>query len=534
MADKKGAQRIRRRSEPGRAGGRKFSLLIYSVMGVCILLLGARFFYLMNKQSNVTDINTVTVDVYGEVRNPGSYRVPEGTTRFEVLQTAGIKPSSDVTGVFLNAQIDQGESISVDARSQVASLVQTSRLEFYFGSLSILSDKGRSRVVEEGMVINQGDRVLTEENTQAEISVGKGSRIDIGEFAEVQADKLDFEGESSDIELFQKSGKVWYKINQNKDDDFSVATEIVNVSTGRENADFIVNSSISRIEISCMNGLLLVERNDGSEDLNLITGQKVVVYDDGRPFEVKKISDDASLTGDFSKILRKKREMILQGRPFTFLFFTAPRCFILMSVDYNSRRVNAVKIPPNVSVHAFVQGFSTLQESVLYGGPVFARTLVEQIVNIPIPKYLVFRKHDIIRTIESMGGIELRLDEVAASQMGYEKQEQNLTGSRIVEYLKPSLSGEEDSYRRQLDVLRVMYEDVKSKNIVITGILSKQILSGLESNISADEVLRRYRQFMSKSGWEFKTYNLPVRVVQKDGRAVLEPILGECRQLLRG
>lgn len=96
------------------------------------------------------------------------------------------------------------------------------------------------------------------------------------------------------------------------------------------------------------------------------------------------------------------------------------------------------------------------------------------------------------------------------------------------------LSGEEDSYRRQFEVLRVLYEDVKSKNIVVTGILSKQILSGLESNISADEVLRKYRQFMSKSDWEFKTYNLPVRVVQKEGKAVLEPILGECMQLLRG
>lgn len=95
MADKKGAQRIKRRSGTGRAGGRRFSLLIYSVMGVCILLLGARLFYLMNKQSDVIDISTVTVDVYGEVRNPGSYRVPEGTTRFEILQTAGIKPLKD-------------------------------------------------------------------------------------------------------------------------------------------------------------------------------------------------------------------------------------------------------------------------------------------------------------------------------------------------------------------------------------------------------------------------------------------------------
>ena len=59
------------------------------------------------------DFREISVTIRGNVKKPGTYYVPYGTSRFEVLKVAGIKANSDINHVDVYAQADEGEKIDV-------------------------------------------------------------------------------------------------------------------------------------------------------------------------------------------------------------------------------------------------------------------------------------------------------------------------------------------------------------------------------------------------------------------------------------
>lgn len=508
---------------------------IYCFMVAILIWQAVQLIHTYTRESfTIEQQNSFIVNINGTVKNPGKYRVPIGTTNFEILQVAGVISTSDLSPFNLAAQVENDQNISVGSLKTPVAVKADAKLEFFFGDLTIITSSGVDRVPQEGMTLDQGDRILTEEKAQAELSVNAYSRIDMDNFAEITFDKIliDSTGKRA-VHVFQKNGACWYKITYSENADFfKCLTPLVNATVAGKGTDFTVDVKYSEIIINVNDGLLLVERTDGSDAINLISGQSAVINSDGRPIQITKLSQDVGITERFNQLTKSKADIILKQVPFNFLFCSPPYSFYLVSIQFDINNVRVIHLPYQTSVATFVQGFSTLQEAFLYGGVVFSTTLVERIISTRVPKHIVFDKDDIVRTVASIGGLKINVDEKASSILKSKKGETVLKGQDIISFLLPSVSGFEDSERRQMAVIKNIFEQIQSKNIVLSTLLIEQILSNIESNITVGETMQQYNNFLARKNWTFKSYRLPVRSVKEGSKIIYEPILEESRKIL--
>ncbi len=511
-----------------------FHFVIYTAILSAFAWQSYKLFIDLRSRGSRNALESIVVNVNGNVKRPGRYEVPYGTSHFEILRVAGIRNTSDLTPFNLTAQVESDQEMDVGTLEKPVAVKANARLEFFFGEITIISAEGRDRIPQEGMSIDEGDRILTEEKSQAELSVSTYSRIDMDNFSEITFDKigLDTEGRNV-IELFQKTGLSWYKIAYTeKDERFKTLTPLADATVSGKGADYTIDVKYSEVIINVLDGLLLIERPDGSDAMNLITGQSVTIFRDGRPFAVTKLSAEASATDRFNQLAKIKADIIMRHMPFNFLFFSSPAIYILVSVQFDKNTVHVVQLPANTSISFYVQGFTTLQESFLYGGVVFASTLIERIMNTRIQKYAVFDKDDIIRTATSIGGLKVPIDSKASAGLGIKKGTQLLKGQKIISFLNPSLSGYKDSEKRQVAILKGIFEQLQSKNIIVTSLFADQILTNIETNITATETMKHYNNFLSRKNWVFKSHALPIKIVRKENKTIYEPILEESRKLL--
>lgn len=503
-------------------------------MTLAIIWQSIKFISELKSKQSLNSFESIVVNIEGNVKQPGHYRVPVGTTTFEILKVAGVRTTSDLTPFNLTAQVESEKDISVGTLKSPVTIKLNVRLEFFFGEIAIISSEGRDRLPQEGMSIDEGNRILTEEKSQAELSLNVYSRVDMDNFSEIIFDKIGIDKDGKKvIELFQKAGLCWYQIvYTEKSEQFKILTPLADISVAGKGADFTVEVKYTETIINAVDGLLLVERSDGTDAINLIAGQSVIIHKDGRPFDVTKISAEINPTESFKQLAKTKADIIMRHMPFNFLFCSLPIVFYLVSVQFDRNTVHVINLPSQTSVRLFVHGFSTLQEAFLYGGVVLTSTLVERIMNTRIPKYAVFEKDDIIRTASSIDGLKISIDDKASAVLRIKKGTQTLLGQKIINFLKPSLSGYEDSEKRQISVLHSIFDQVRSKNIIVTSLLADQILSNIKSNITASETMKYYNNFISRRNWTFKSHSLPVETIKEKNKTIYEPILYESRALL--
>jgi len=500
--------------------------IIWQGYGICKNIISLRDF----KQ----DLLNVTIT--GNVLKPGLYRVPSGTTHFEILKVAGVLPNSDILSFNLASQLSDSQTIEVGTKSEPVTLKKDNkaiRLEFFFGAISVISSDGKSRPIQRGLEINVNDRLLTEENSQAELSVSNFSRIDVDNFSELNFDKINsLENNKEETWIFQKSGTSWYKIVYgNKNEVFKVSTPSANITVAGTGADFIVSIKQDRVEISNFDGLVFIERLTQTEALNLISGQSVNVFMDNRPFQVNPIMPENMPAERFSQLSKEKSVFILKHIPYNFLFCGLPGLFVLGSIKYDENKIYITNIPHQLSVADYILGCSTLDQAFLYGGPVLVSTVLEQIMSMRIPKYLILEKEDLIRILQTLGGLEIDVDDKAASVLNIPKGKQKLSSKQLSVFLKPSLTGFEDFKNRQMKIMGAIVDALSSKNIVLTIILAQQLLANIQTNISPSDLMEEYNKFITVKNWDIKEISFPAYQSVRDGKNVLEPKLEECKKL---
>lgn len=514
-----------------------FHLGVYGVLLTGIAWQGMELLRSTRDPGVISDLKSFHVRVDGNVRRPGVYSVPEGTTQFEILKVAGIRPTSDISQFILSNQIEENSALNIGTLDEPVQLAQAqaARLEFFFGEISVIASDGRSAPSYEGLTIATGDRVLTEASSQAEISLGTNSRVDIDNFSELVFDKIGITQNNRKVtELFQRSGACWYKIvyQKTKDEMFKSITHSAEVTVGGSGADFLIEVQNDQVQINLIDGLLLVERPDGNEALNMISGQSITVFRDGRPFQVTRLTPDINVHERFSQLSREKMSYMSRSMPLNLLFCGTPAVFYAISVQFEKSEVHSVRIPAELLIEQFAQGISTLDQAFLYGGPVFASTFIERILNIRIPKFCVFDKDDLIRTANSIGGVSAPLDQKAATHLNLSKGSHKISGKQLAIYLSPAISGTEDAANRQSDILKSVYDELRSKNITLTLLLADQILGNAETNFSASEMMEQYAKFNTRSNWTYKEHTLPTRKEKRGKRACRDPIIEECVKLL--
>ncbi len=519
---------------------KKFSVVtacIYVALAGATLWQGVLLFRQLRLQHHGTDIAMIDVAVEGNVRRPGRYRVAPGTTQFEILQVAGIRPTSDISAFNLMTQLDSSSELDVGTLDKPVGISEeafAARLEFFFGEISVVGGDGRSVPQHEGLAISPGDRILTEASSQAELSMGSYSRIDMDNFAEVVFDKIGkAENDRIVVDLFQKTGACWYKMVYTKNSElFKINTVPVTISVGGSGADFFVDAQSDRIVINLMDGLLLVERTGGGEAINMISGQSAVIFTDERPFQVTKLTPDISVNERFAQLSREKVNYLSRQMPLNILFCGTPAVFYFINVHYERGTYTVVHLPGGLLIEQFANGISTLDQAFLYGGPVMVATFVERILDTRIPKYIVFDKNDIIKLAGVMGGLETNVDQRAAGYLKVAQGKQRLADQALVQYLSPAISGIGDATMRQSDALRGLFDALQSKSMVPTLLLADQIISSTETNFSATEIMDQYSKFSEKTNWRYRDLTIPATSVKRYNRTCFDPQLDKCKALL--
>ncbi len=478
------------------------------------------------------------VSVTGNVMRPGEYRVPQGTTPFEILKVAGIRPTSDISAFDLAGQITNNQQLQVGTMPNPVTMKRLPdriRLEFHTGGVSVTASGGQTRPLESGMEIHQGDRVITADKSQAELSASSFSRIDLDSASEVAFDKVaSVEDGRTTTWPTQKSGVVWYKIVYGSASElFRITTSLVTITVAGSGADFTVAVKPDEIDVNAMDGQVLVERVKGNEAINLVSGQSASVFGDGRPFQVSPVTQDMRPIARFSVLTKAKSEVMQRATPFTFVFCGIPSVYYVASADYETGTFQVVNLPPDLDVQEFVQGCATLSQAFLYGGGLYVSLIAEQLLNTRVPKQAVLEKSDMVRIAATLGGVTVDVDEKAAAELKVKKGVQKLSGDQVGLFLRPHISTAEDFKDRQLRVIKALFEQLSTKNIVLTALLSQQLVAVIQTNISAAELMDQYAKFASVQNWKFRQYSLPVKRTWHEGKGSLDPDLDECKMLLQ-
>ena len=482
-------------------------------------------------------VQSYKIAVTGDVRRPGTYRVPEGTTQFEILKVAGVRPTSDLSTFNLMGPVDPNNGLNVGSLDKQVELKQqpiAARLEFFYGDVTLASKDGHSLPTQEGMVFNEGDNIQTESSTQAEVSIGAFSRVDLDNYSNLTFDKIGAQEDSRSIaEMYQKTGTCWYKVAYaSKNELYRILMGAAAVTVGGNGADFLIEIAPNLVSINLMDGELSIEKTGGGESINLISGQTVKIYNDARPFQISRLAPDMSASERFTQLSQAKKTTASKSQTFSFLFCGTPAVFFLTTAQFDKGIISTIHIPAQLYVEQYAQGVSTLDEAFLYGGPTFVNSILERILNTRLTRFCVFSKDNIIKTADLLGGVTTTLDPKASSQLKVAQGARKLSSAELVRFLSPSGTTPEEIQTRQRQVLGAIFDGMRSKSIVLTTQTIQQVLSSIETNMSAPEAMDAYMRFTSGANWTRKDIDLPVQESREKGRITYEPVMEKCRALL--
>ncbi|HMA63675.1 MAG: LCP family protein [Fibrobacterota bacterium] len=516
---------------------RLFSYAVYAV-----LITGIAFeSYSLVKQSGVFGkqqaLSTYRINIEGNIRKPGWYAVPEGTTHFEILKVAGVRPTSDLSVINLASQIGNNQSIRVGTLDKpviVTDRQEHAKVEFFFGDAQITHTDGKTSSLQSGNNVLPGERIQVRGVSQAEISISSFSRIDLDNFADVTFEKINQTYDNHSVtELTQSNGSCWHRIvYANADEIYRVFTRSVVLTIVGSGADFLLDIQNDQIVINVMNGLLLVERRAGGESTNMISGQSATIYDDDRPFQITRLAPDISANEQFSQLTESKSDALVKDAPLNMFFSIAPSIFYLVRTNFQKGEIHLIRVPESLLIEQFTQNMSTIDQAYLYGGSQFVVTFLERLFDTRIQKYMSTSKDGIERIIDIFGGITVDVDTKAASYLSIAKGRQKLTSKYITRYLSPSISGVADANGRQSQALRALYDEFRSKNFIPTIMSADQIMSASESSINAQEMIEYFSKFAKRSDWVYKEYTIPSRVVNRNARQCFDPLIEDCRRIM--
>jgi hypothetical protein len=327
-------------------------------------------------------------------------------------------------------------------------------------------------------------------------------------------------------------GVCWYKIAYaDKNEAYRVVMPGGFITISGSGADFLVEIQPDQTTINCMDGQLGIERTNGTESINLISGQSATLYNDGRPIQVVKLAPDMSPTERFSQMTQEKKSVSARGQPLNFLFCSTPAVFFAISVQLEKGIIYTIDIPPQLVVEQFTQGIYTLDEAFLYGGPALVNSIIERILNIRLTRYTQFTRDDILKTADILGGLNATLDSKSSALLKMNVGANKLTSQNLAAYLSPARNSPEEVEARERQLLGSLIQGMRDKSIVLTTPTTGQILSLVESNFTAQEVMDFYLR-ISSSSVQQNHVNLQVHEQHAKGRLVYEPDLDKCRAIV--
>jgi hypothetical protein len=482
---------------------------------------------------------SVKVSVAGDVEHPGAYRIPEGTTQLELLQQAGVRPTSNLSDVNLLSSATQAKTISITTRSQAVDLSSSAkglRLQAFSGDVVVTARDGNQIPLQAGMPLHDGDELQTLGSAQAGLTVGDLGKIDCDDFSDLLFEHAGVESDNEEtVDIRQKSGTCWYSMGQNNiNGSYRIATPAAAIIAAGKAADFLVAVQSDRVSVSCIGGSVHAEKSGGTETINLIAGQTAIVFIDARPFQLSRTTVDLGIAERFAQVAvpgspagttatgEEKKNAAESDHIVNVFVGEIPYFFGVVSLQPGKGLITVVHLPPQLRVDEYARGIETLDQAYLYGGPAFVASLLEPLLDIRIDKYCVMSRSTISEFASLFGG-----------QLAPGNNSTRMGSSALLKYLLGSNTLPADTRRRCNLALTSLFEGVKSKSITITMPIVSSLLNTSKTNMTAPEIMGFYSRLVAEPGLSRKDLLLPTIEKRDAGRLLSEPDEARCRSLLQ-
>ena len=482
-------------------------LLLFMIAGGILLL--------QKWKARESAAGEIAIKIEGRVLRPGTYRVPYGTTTFEILQVAGVYDNSDLNGLNVFAQASDGERVSVGTleknvalRPGSASLQQECAVNFFVGSASLLSN-GQEKKLERLLPLKEGDRIECREDGIVELRLMDGSLLDIKKQSMLNVKKLYRTDETggSVVDFQLTAGRLWAFINpqpQNIRFYFSTPQFIAEIK-GTE-VEIAVDSVQSRINV--IKGTVSLERIGTAEGITLSSGQKAtVVRDLESRMETGEITD-LEKDKDLETFNSEKSRALSEAEAKRFLYLGLPDYYMLVEINPNTSKVSLIRINPRMPVKDYVEGVNELGKVYLYGGIGLVASVIERISNKRIEKNLIHEPHNVATFIDLLGGVTVNLDESTAHFLNLKRGLNRLDGKLALKYMAPGRDDREESLRRQNEVFISLYKGFTEQRIIYSTLLAGKILADVHTDMDIAYMNSLFDSFKKRNDWNVEFTNL--------------------------
>ncbi|MFP4521975.1 MAG: FecR domain-containing protein [Fibrobacterota bacterium] len=491
-----------------------------------------------------TDFRKIRVAVKGNVERPELFEVDYGTTYGEVLKMAGINRYSDINHIELAEIAEEDDTLQVGQKNTPVGfkrrgagsfVIDACVLYFFSGEVEVFKNDGVRLDPKPGLFLNEGYVLTTGANGAAELRFKDGSRFTASSGSNIRIERLSIPVDGGiNMSLKLNSGYLWGRVPKlTVEKKMSVVTENAEVTvTGTE---FEVSYNDDSTEVKVQEGRVQVTPTAGGNGISLARGQKTLIAGDAaeQALQPEPIGrEDSPPEAEFSVFESEIDDHYKMLQDYTFLYVGEPNFYVVVRLKPQIGKIDIVHIPPNLMVSDFVEGVSSLDKAAMYGGMRFTMALMEKVLQTKIDRYMIQTRRDVSLTINMLGGVEVTVDAIAAEEINLPAGRQVLNGSSALKYMNPGISGRQDSYSRQGDILLGCYRGLRSGAMTLNESRIGRILSGIDTNIPVSFAMRVYQIFKSRESWDVTTRVLPGASVVKEGSSYVKPAVNEIQRFL--
>ncbi len=508
---------------------------LFLVSCAIIVLVATANFLVKKIGGNTNKTKEIEVTVTGNVKKQGKIKVPFGSTMFEILQVAGIKPTSDIDKIALNQEAKNGQTVSIGKRRRKIDINKTYKfdacqLDYSQGKLRITDKNGKKKKTIAGVFISEGDNIKSTKDGYAKLKWRDNSSLILSGSSHAVMNKIkSTSGEKIQNIVSLKSGKFWAHIQSQKNgNEYIFKTPHMTMTI--KGTEFVVNVNPIESRVELYEGMIYIQNRGETKGINIIPGQMVSSRGKNNPLIPKEIPDNVEIY-EYRRLNEESGDILKKHQAFTALLCVVPNMYILFKMDPEQKYISYIYIPSNTWVGDIASGCDIFNKTFLYGGADFSVSVAERLLKTKINKFVVYNANDVRKIIDIMGGISINVDRKAATVLGIVSGKRKANGYYAVKFMSPSISGENDAKRRQKEVLNDLFNNLKDKNILLSAGVINQIFSGSNSNITPKEALVLYSMFNEVKGWKMKSFTIPGNSVVREGSPYFKPNVKELSRI---
>jgi len=198
-------------------------------------------------------------------------------------------------------------------------------------------------------------------------------------------------------------------------------------------------------------------------------------------------------------------------------------------VDLGKPQVNILSIPRDTYVAVPGHGFTKINHANAYGGPELVQETAEDLLGVPIDRYLEINFNSFKEIIDTLGGIELNVEKrmyYPAEDINLKPGLQVLNGYDALGYVRYRGDAMADLARieRQQKFLKALVEQaLKPKNILKIPAVIEQVKANIKTDLTSQEMLAMGQAANSLNAAQVEGQMLPGAPARIDGVSYWNP-----------